>query len=120
MFLVANSNSSFYSHWSLSHSRHTSKVERYRGSERFQRMKDWKLFQKLPHKRLGSLVVTAVEVEVDVYKFLNILYESSREQERKSADNILSEALQAVTDYGEDSDSEDMDVMMNDTKVMNI
>ena len=39
---------------------------------------------------------------------------SSREQERKSADNILSEALQAVTDYGEDSDSEDMDVMRRD------
>ena len=30
-FLVANSNSSFYGGWS----RHTSKVERYRGSERF-------------------------------------------------------------------------------------
>ena len=53
--------------------------------------------------------------EVDVYKFLSILYESSREQERKSADNILSEALQAVTDYGEDSDSEDMDVMRRDS-----
>ena len=37
------------------------------------------------------------------------------EQERKSADNILSEALQAVTDYGEDSDSEDMDVMRRDS-----
>ena len=81
-----------------------------------------KLFQKIPHKRLGSLVVTAVEeaydpdkTEVDVYKFLSILYESSREQERKSADNILSEALQAVTDYGEDSDSEDMDVMRRDS-----
>ena len=66
--------------------------------------------------------MTAVEeaydpdkTEVDVYKFLNILYESSREQERKSADNILSEALQAVTDYGEDSDSEDMDVMRRDS-----
>ena len=38
-FLVANSNSSFYWRWSLTHSltqsRHTSKVERYRGSERF-------------------------------------------------------------------------------------
>ena len=61
------------------------------------------------------MVVTAVEVEVDVYKFLSILYESSREQERKSEDNILSEALQAVTDYGEDSDSEDMDVMGRDS-----
>ena len=66
--------------------------------------------------------MTAVEeaydpdkTEVDVYKFLSILYESSREQERKSADNILSEALQAVTDYGEDSDSEDMDVMRRDS-----
>ena len=38
-FLVANSNSSFYWRWSLTHSvtqsRHTSKVERYRGSGRF-------------------------------------------------------------------------------------
>ena len=34
-FLVANSNSSLYIGWSLSQSRHTSKVERYRGSERF-------------------------------------------------------------------------------------
>ena len=71
---------------------------------------------------MGRMVVAAVEEaydsqkgEVDVYKFLSILYESSREQERKSADNILSEALQAVTDYGEDSDSEDMDVMRRDS-----
>ena len=44
--------------------------------------------------------------EVDVFKFLTILYETSREDERKAADNILSEALEAVTDYGEDSESD--------------
>ena len=46
------------------------------------------------------------KAEVDVFKFLTLLYESSREDERKAADDILSEALEAVTDYGEDSEGD--------------
>merc|ERR550532_3401179 len=71
----------------------------------------------IPQRRLGSLVVTAVEeaydtskAEVDVYRFLSILYESSREQERRAADNMLSDALLAVTEYIEDSESESEDM----------
>ena len=50
------------------------------------------------------------KAEVDVYRFLSILYESSREQERRAADNMLSDALLAVTDYIEDSDSDSEDM----------
>ena len=41
--------------------------------------------------------------EVQVFKFLNLLYQSTRDYERQSADNLLSEALDAVKDSNSDS-----------------
>ena len=61
------------------------------------------------------MVVAAVEEaydsqkgEVDVYKFLTILYSKSRDYERRAADTILSDALLAITENhssGSDSDT---------------
>jgi len=65
---------------------------------------------KISNEILGTLVLEAVEKayddskgEVQVFEFLNILYQSSREYERQSADNLLSEALGAVRDSNSDS-----------------
>ena len=62
-------------------------------------------FQKISNKALGSMVVSSVETayddqrgEVDVVRFLNILYDKTREYEKTRADNILSDALDAVAD----------------------
>ena len=41
--------------------------------------------------------------EVEVFQFLNLLYQSTRDYERKSANDILSEALVAVNDSSSDS-----------------
>ena len=64
---------------------------------------------------MGSMVVAAVEEaydsqkgEVDVYKFLTILYSKSRDQERRAADTILSDALLAITEDHSDSDTTDL------------
>ena len=66
--------------------------------------------QKISNEILGTLVLEAVEKaydeskgEVQVFKFLNILYQSTREYERQSADNLLLEAMGAVTDSNSDS-----------------
>ena len=60
------------------------------------------------------MVVAAVEEaydsragEVDVYKFLTILYAASRDYERRAADTILSDALLAITEDHSASDSSD-------------
>ena len=59
------------------------------------------------------MVVAAVEEaydsqkgEVDVYKFLTILYSKSRDYERRAADTILSDALLAITEDHSGSDSD--------------
>ena len=59
---------------------------------------------------MGKLVLDAVEKaydevkgEVQVFRFLNLLYHSTREYERKSADSLLSDALDAVKDSNSDS-----------------
>lgn len=59
------------------------------------------------------MVVAAVEEaydsqkgEVDVYKFLTILYSKSRDYERHAADTILSDALLAITEDHSGSDSD--------------
>ena len=60
------------------------------------------------------MVVAAVEEaydnqkgEVDVFKFLTILYTKSRDYERRAADTILSDALLAITeDHSSGSDSD--------------
>jgi len=65
---------------------------------------------KISQEILGGLVLDAVEKaydttkgEVQVFKFLNLLYQSTRDYERQSADNLLSEALDAVKDSNSDS-----------------
>ena len=70
-------------------------------------------FQKISNKVLGSLVVNAVESaynadrgEVDVVRFLHLLYESTRDYERNKADNLLTDALEAVADYGDSNESD--------------
>ena len=70
-------------------------------------------FQKISNKILGSLVVNAVESaydsmrgEVDVVRFLHLLYESTRDYERNKADHLLSDALDAVADYGDSNESD--------------
>merc|ERR1719193_895145 len=64
----------------------------------------------ISQKALGRLVLEAVEKSVDpiggqvqVFKFLNNLYHTSREYERLAADHMLVQALEAVD--GSDSDS---------------
>ena len=59
------------------------------------------------------MVVSSVESayddqrgEVDVVRFLNILYDKTREYEKTRADNILSDALDAVADYGDSNESD--------------
>ena len=68
------------------------------------------LLQKVSNDILGKLVVDAVEKaydevkgEVQVFRFLNLLYHSTRDYERKSADSLLSDALDAVKDSNSDS-----------------
>ena len=70
-------------------------------------------FQKISQKTLGSLVLDAVERSVDpvtneiqVFKFLNHLYHSTRDYERLAADSLLSRALQAVADSDSDGREE--------------
>jgi transcriptional regulator NrdR family protein len=65
---------------------------------------------KVSNDVLGKLVLEAVEKaydevkgEVQVFRFLNILYHSTREYERKSADSLLTDALDAVKDSNSDS-----------------
>ena len=67
-------------------------------------------FQKVSNDVLGKLVIDAVEKayddvkgEVQVFKFLNILYLSSRDYERQSADSLLTDALDAIKDSNSDS-----------------
>ena len=75
------------------------------------------ILQKISQRRMGSMVVAAVEEaydsqkgEVDVYKFLTILYSKSRDHERRAADTILSDALLAITEDHSDSDSDTTDL----------
>jgi len=65
---------------------------------------------KVSNDILGKLVLDAVEKaydevkgEVQVFRFLNLLYHSTRDYERKSADSLLSDALDAVKDSNSDS-----------------
>merc|ERR1719483_261721 len=65
---------------------------------------------KVSNDILGKLVLDAVEKayddvkgEVEVFRFLNILYQSTRDFERKSADSLLTDALDAVKDSNSDS-----------------
>jgi len=65
---------------------------------------------KVSNDVLGKLVIDAVEKayddvkgEVQVFKFLNILYLSSRDYERQSADSLLTDALDAIKDSNSDS-----------------
>ena len=65
--------------------------------------------QNISKEDLESLVLDAVEKAynethgVKLFNFLNILYESTRDYERKSADNLLSEALEAVKESNSES-----------------
>lgn len=67
----------------------------------------------IPESELGRLVLEAVEKawnpvigEVAVFKFLSLLYQSSREYEKKTADALLTEAIDAVKeDVNQASDS---------------
>ena len=73
--------------------------------------------QKICQRRLGTMVVEAVEEaydslagEVDVTKFLTILYAKSRDCERLAADTILSDALLAITEDTSPSESDTADL----------
>ena len=75
------------------------------------------ILQKISQRRLGTMVVEAVEEayntlagEVDVTKFLTILYAKSRDCERRAADSILSSALLAITEDHTPSDSDTADL----------
>ena len=81
----------------------------------------------MSRKKLGSIVISVVEEaynedrqEVDVVKFLNLLYLRTSEYESQAADVGLADALRAVGDISDtdDTDSDTVSSVIRPSGVM--